>query len=243
MYHTTIDSDEVKKFSALAKEWENENGKFKILHTINPLRLKYIKERSCLHFNLDAQDFEPFKNLKVLDIGCGGGLLSCPMSKMGASVTAIDASAENIEAASLFHKDYGINFIHTSIEEFAANNNIQFDILLNFELIEHVSDPALLIKTCKTLLKPGGIMFLSTLNQTLKSFFLGIIAAEYILNWAPRGTHNYNKFMKPSNINKMLIENNLILKDMTGITYNPFTLLWRLNKEDISINYIMQIIN
>lgn len=239
MSASTIDKDEVAHFSAIAQEWWDPNGKFKPLHKFNPSRLAYIREQILFHFDLDGNKREPFKKISVLDIGCGGGLLCEPMARLGANITGADASEKNIAIAKAhaIEGDLKINYLSTTSEELAAKGK-QFDVVLNMEVIEHVSDVPLYLASCAKLLKPGGIMFISTLNRTAKSFALAIIGAEYILGWLPKGTHTYNKFLTPDEIISMLRRNDLKLKDKCGITYSPLKDKWRKSK-DMSVNYML----
>lgn len=230
----SIDDDEIAKFTAMADDWWNENGKFKPLHKFNPVRIGYVRNTICQHFKADS-----LKGLNILDIGCGGGLLSEPMARLGANVTAIDASEKNIKIASLHAKNVGldINYQNTTAENMAKKKQ-QFDVVLNMEVIEHVADIASFMQACAKLLKPGGIMFIATLNRTIKSYGLAIVGAEYILRWLPRGTHNWNKFLKPSEINEYIVENGLKLETIQGVSYNPLTDIWKLSS-DIDVNYMM----
>jgi len=195
----TINKKEIEKFSAIATEWWNPNGKFKPLHEFNPIRIKYIKDNIINNFKLNLTN-KPLKKINILDIGCGGGLLSEPMSRLGASVTGIDASKKNIEIAKLHAKinKLKINYVCASPE--TLKTKIKFDVILNMEIIEHVKDIDLFIKESSNLLKKNGLMFIATLNKTLKSYLFAIVGAEYILNWLPIGTHDWNKFVKPENI-------------------------------------------
>lgn len=232
--HLSIDENEIAKFSVMADEWWDENGKFKPLHKFNPERIKYIRDNAVSHFRIDS-----LNGLKILDIGCGGGLLSEPMARLGAEVTGIDASEKNIKIASLHAEKQGlnINYICTSAEDLAAKKK-QFDIVLNMEVIEHVADVSSFMNASCDLLKPGGLMFIATINRTLKSFAFAIVGAEYILRWLPRGTHEWDRFLKPSEIEAHLSSNGLVLRKLDGMSYNPVKDLWSLSS-DIGINYIM----
>ncbi|OUR76484.1 bifunctional 3-demethylubiquinol 3-O-methyltransferase/2-polyprenyl-6-hydroxyphenol methylase [Alphaproteobacteria bacterium 46_93_T64] len=239
----SVDPQEISNFAAMADEWWDESGKFKPLHKFNPIRIGYIRDQVTAHFNLlndgDAIPLKPFKGLRLLDIGCGGGLLSEPMARMGAEVVAADASQTNIEVASLHAQKSGVNidYRHTTAEELAAAGE-QFDVILNMEVIEHVADIEGFSEACCTMLKPGGIMFVATLNRTLKSYALAIVGAEYILRWLPRGTHNWKKFLRPSEVVGLLRRNDLNILGMTGATYNPLEDSWHLS-QDFNVNYML----
>jgi 2-polyprenyl-6-hydroxyphenyl methylase/3-demethylubiquinone-9 3-methyltransferase len=227
----SIDQSEIEKFTAMADEWWSATGKFKPLHKFNPVRVAYIKETITNHFgNMDVE---------LLDIGCGGGLLSEPMSRLGAKVTAIDAGEKNIKIASLHAKNSGLDIDYqcTSVEELAASGK-QFDVVLNMEVIEHVADVDSFIKASSSLVKPNGIMIVATLNRTLKSYALAIVGAEYILKWLPRGTHNWEKFLRPSEIASPLERSGMQLQKIQGVSYNPLHDSWKLS-DDIAVNYMM----
>ena len=234
----TINKKEIEKFSAIATEWWNPNGKFKPLHEFNPIRIKYIKDNIINNFKLNLTN-KPLKKINILDIGCGGGLLSEPMSRLGASVTGIDASKKNIEIAKLHAKinKLKINYVCASPE--TLKTKIKFDVILNMEIIEHVKDIDLFIKESSNLLKKNGLMFIATLNKTLKSYLFAIVGAEYILNWLPIGTHDWNKFVKPENIIEVCKKNNLLIKKIDGMNFNLLTNQWSLSK-DSSVNYIVK---
>jgi len=233
---STINKKEIEKFSAIAAEWWNPNGKFKPLHKFNPIRIKYIKDNIINNFKLNLTN-KPLKKINILDIGCGGGLLSEPMSRLGASVTGIDASKKNIEIAKLHAKinKLKINYVCASPE--TLKTKIKFDVILNMEIIEHVKDIDLFIKESSNLLKKNGLMFIATLNKTLKSYLFAIVGAEYILNWLPIGTHDWNKFVKPENIIEVCKKNNLLIKKIDGMKFDLLTNQWNLSK-DSSVNYI-----
>ena len=213
---TSINKKEIDKFSKIADEWWDPEGKFKPLHQFNPERIKYIRDNTVKHFKLTNKD-KPFKNLNILDIGCGGGLLSEPMKKLGAEVTGIDASGKNIEIAKLHAKksNLGIEYICTSPEKF--NTKIKFDVILNMEIIEHVENVDFFLKACAKLLKKNGIMFVATLNKTLKSYFFAIIGAEYVMRWLPIGTHEWEKFVKPEDLINFQKKNKMKLKKIDGM--------------------------
>ena len=234
---TTIDKKEIDKFSKLAKDWWNPNGKFKPLHLFNPIRIKFIKDKLIVYFNLNQNNLKPLKGLKILDVGCGGGLLCEPLSKLGAEVTGIDASSNNIKAAKKHakQKNLKIKYICCSPEKLKIKN--KFDIILNMEVIEHVSNVNLFIKGCSKLLKKKGLMFVATINKNLKSFLFGIVGAEYILKWLPIGTHDWEKFLKPEDLKIIMTNNNFIPDEIVGIKFNIISNEWNISK-DTSVNYI-----
>ena len=240
MKNNTINKKEIEKFSKIAEEWWNPNGKFKPLHKFNPIRISYIKENIIKTFKLD-QIKTPLKNIKILDIGCGGGLLSEPMHRLGAEVTAIDASEKNIEVAKLHAKknNLKINYICTSPEKLNIIN--EFDVILNMEIVEHVEDVSFFLKSCNKLLKKNGIMFVATLNKTLKSYIFAIVGAEYVLRWLPIGTHEWEKFVKPEDLISIQKENNLLVERVDGMKFNILTDQWNLSS-DKSVNYIAKFI-
>ncbi len=239
----SVDPAEIANFSAMADEWWDEGGKFKPLHKFNPIRISFIRDAVINHFSLDMSDndskLNPFKGLKLLDIGCGGGLLSEPMARMGATVTAADAAEKNIQVASLHAEKMGlnINYQHTTAEAL-ADSGAQFDVILNMEVIEHVADLEGFMAACSNMLKPGGIMFVATLNRTAKSYALAIVGAEYILRWLPRGTHNWKKFLRPSEVGRLLRHCGLEIKEMVGASYNPLRDKWHLS-DDLDVNYLI----
>ena len=234
---TTIDKIEIEKFSKLAKDWWNPNGKFKPLHLFNPARIKFIKEKLISHFSLDPVGEMPLRNLKVLDIGCGGGLLCEPLSRLGAKITGIDASKNNIEVAKLHSKEMNLNieYIHSSPENLNFKN--KFDVILNMEIVEHVSNVELFIKNCSGLIKKNGIMFVATINKNLKSYLFAILGAEYILRWLPIGTHDWNKFLSPEDLEIVVKNNNFVIDETVGMKFNLLSNKWS-RSSDISVNYI-----
>jgi 2-polyprenyl-6-hydroxyphenyl methylase/3-demethylubiquinone-9 3-methyltransferase len=236
MESNTINKLEIAKFSKIAAEWWSPNGKFKPLHKFNPIRIKYLKENIIEHFKL-KQTNSPLKGLNILDIGCGGGLLSEPITRLGAKVTAIDASKKNIQVAKFHAKknNLKINYLCSSPEK--LNLNKKFDVVLNMEIVEHVEDLNFFIKKSSNLLKKNGLMFIATLNKTFKSYVLAIIGAEYVLRWLPIGTHDWEKFVKPDNLVSLAINSNLKLKKLSGIKFNPIIDNWSLSN-DKSVNYI-----
>ncbi|WP_375676296.1 MULTISPECIES: bifunctional 2-polyprenyl-6-hydroxyphenol methylase/3-demethylubiquinol 3-O-methyltransferase UbiG [unclassified Bartonella] len=236
---TTIDQSEIDHFSRIATEWWNPQGKFRPLHQFNPTRLAYIREKICLEFNRDPSSLTPFHNLKILDIGCGGGLLSEPMARLGAMVVGVDAAQTNIEVAKTHaaQNDLSIDY-RTTTAEVLANEGEKFDIILNMEVVEHVADVNLFIAATAKMLKPQGLMFVSTLNRTWKAWWLAIVGAEYILRWLPKGTHDYKKFLKPLELKNFLSKNALTVIDEIGITYNPLNDSWNRSK-DMGVNYLL----
>ena len=236
MKTNTINKKEIEKFSRIAEEWWDPLGKFKPLHKFNPVRISYIKENIINTFKLKNSD-KPLKKLKILDIGCGGGLLSEPMCRLGAEVTGIDASEKNIQVAKLHAKknNLNINYFSKSPENFKTD--IKFDIILNMEIIEHVDDVNFFLKSCSNLLRKNGIMFVATLNKTLKSYAFAIIGAEYVLKWLPIGTHEWEKFVKPEDLINVLEDYNFKLDKLDGMKFNLFKSEWTLSS-DKSINYI-----
>ena len=234
---STVDKKEVEKFSKLARDWWNPSGKFKPLHLFNPARIKFVKEKLISHFNLNLSSDEPLKNIDLLDIGCGGGLLCEPLRRLGASVTGIDASENNIKAAKLHAKEMNlnINYIHSSPEN--LNLKKKFDVILNMEIVEHVADINLFMKNCSFLLKNNGIMFVATINKNLKSYLFAIIGAEYILRWLPIGTHDWNKFITPQELETIAKKNNFLLNELDGMKFNFLLKEWSKSK-DCSVNYI-----
>jgi 2-polyprenyl-6-hydroxyphenyl methylase/3-demethylubiquinone-9 3-methyltransferase len=234
---TTINEEEIQKFSDLADEWWDVDGKFKPLHMFNPIRIEYILDEISKHLKIN-KDKNLLNNLEILDIGCGGGLISEPMARLGGNVTAIDASAKNIKIASLHSKesDLNINYINKSPEQ--LNEKEKFDIILNLEVVEHVDNLDLYLESCGKLLKKNGLMFTATINRTLTSYVKAIIGAEYILKWLPIGTHDWNKFIKPEELEKKLINKNFSTKDIKGLEFNPIFKKWK-KSDNLSVNYII----
>lgn len=235
----SIDEDEIAQFSAIAAEWWDPNGKFRPLHKFNPTRLAFIKETLTRHFSLDSHQNAPLEGLKMLDIGCGGGLLSEPMARLGATVTGADAGEPNIKTASVHAAEQGldIDYRTTSAEALAAEG-AQFDVVLNMEVVEHVADVPAFMGACATMVKPGGLMICATLNRSIKAFGLAIVGAEYVLGWVPRGTHDWKKFLTPAELFKALEQQGLLVTQETGVTYNPLTDRWSLS-HDMDVNYMM----
>ncbi len=237
---TTIDDAEVARFSAIADEWWDTRGKFAPLHKLNPVRITYLRDQLIRHFSRDGASATPLVNLSLVDIGTGGGLIAEPMARLGANVTGIDASATNIAVADLHAKagSLAITYRATTAEQLALEG-AQFDMVFALEIIEHVANPELFYGALSQLVKPGGILILSTLNRTPKSYALGIIGAEYVLRWLPRGTHSWSKFVKPSEMAAALRRHGLVVDDITGITFSPITWSFSLNAKDLDVNYLM----
>ena len=236
MKNNTINKEEIEKFSKIAEEWWNPAGKFKPLHKFNPIRISYIKDNIIKTFNLKNQT-KPLKKVKMLDVGCGGGLLSEPMSRLGADVTGIDASEKNIQIAKLHAKKSNLNikYLCSSPENFITDT--KFDVILNMEIVEHVEDVDFFLKSCSKLLKKSGIMFVATINKTLKSYFFAIIGAEYIMRWLPIGTHQWEKFVTPKDLEDILKNYNLKLENLDGMKFNLIKDEWSVSF-DKSVNYI-----
>jgi 2-polyprenyl-6-hydroxyphenyl methylase / 3-demethylubiquinone-9 3-methyltransferase len=233
---SSVNKKEIEKFSKMAAEWWDPNGKFKPLHKFNPIRIQYIKENIIGNFKLKIKK-KPLDKINILDIGCGGGLLSEPITRLGANVTGIDASSKNINIAKLHAKKnkLKINYMCSSPERLKIKK--KFDVILNMEIVEHVEDINFFINSCSKLLKKNGLMFVATLNKTLKSYMFAIIGAEYVLRWLPIGTHDWEKFVKPETLKKILSKNNLKLEKLNGMNFNIIKDEWSLSS-DTSINYI-----
>jgi len=236
MKNNTINKEEIEKFSKIAEEWWNPAGKFKPLHKFNPIRISYIKNNIINTFDLKNQ-IKPLDKVKILDVGCGGGLLSEPMSRLGADVTGIDASEKNIQVAKLHAKKSNLNikYLCSSPENFITDT--KFDVILNMEIVEHVEDVDFFLKSCSKLLKKGGIMFVATINKTLKSYLFAIIGAEYIMRWLPIGTHQWEKFVIPKDLENILKNYNLKLENLDGMKFNLIKDEWSVSF-DKSVNYI-----
>ncbi|MCR9271033.1 MAG: bifunctional 2-polyprenyl-6-hydroxyphenol methylase/3-demethylubiquinol 3-O-methyltransferase UbiG [Henriciella sp.] len=236
----SIDPSEVAKFTAMAAEWWDPKGKFKPLHKFNPVRLGFIRDTVEAHFRLDPAAKRPFEGLRFLDIGCGGGLVSEPMARLGASVTAVDASEANIKTAMTHAEQSGlsIDFRAGTVEELIEAGEAPFDVVLNLEVVEHVADPAQFLKDCAGLVKPGGLMIVATLNRTAKAWALAIVGAEYVLGWLPKGTHEFEKFLRPDEIEAPLKAAGLQVDAPQGVSFNPLSDQWRLSG-DTKVNYMM----
>jgi len=235
----SIDDEEVAQFSAIADEWWDPNGKFRPLHQINPLRLDYIRTQALAHFQREDKP-GALKELSLLDIGCGGGLLAEPLAKQGADVTAIDASEKNIKVASLHATQSGVpvDYLHTSVEALATEGR-QFDVVLNMEVVEHVADIESFMQAACQCVKPGGLMVLATLNRTAKSFLFAIVGAEYVLRWLPRGTHDWKKFLTPAEVSHHFRNYGMQVEETKGMNMHPLNFEWSLSARDASVNYLM----
>ena len=236
---TTVDDLEIEKFQKMASEWWDPKGKFKPLHMLNPCRLDYINSQISYEFDIDLKEDLPFKNLSILDIGCGGGLLSEPMARLGANVTGADASEKNIKVAKTHLKksDLKINYINSTVEDLLSEGH-SFDVILNMEVIEHVLDTKIFLRCCNDLLKSRGLMICSTINRNLKSYLMAIVGAEYVMRWLPKGTHDWNKFIKPNELAEMLDTSGLKQVDKRGFVFNPVSWSWSLSEKDLSVNYV-----
>lgn len=236
---TTIDPHEVAKFEAMAAEWWNPEGKFKPLHMLNPCRLDYITRQIAAEFDRDLTEVLPFKELRLLDIGCGGGLLSEPMARLGANVVGADAAARNIPVAQVHAEQSGldIDYRHTTAEDLAAAGE-SFDAVLNMEVVEHVADPLSYLTACRQLLKPGGLHICSTINRNTKSFAMAIVGAEYVMRWLPKGTHEWSKFITPDELYDLMRKAGLDPVDRKGFVFNPVSWNWSLSDRDMSVNYV-----
>ena len=236
---TTVNPDEVAWFTAIADEWWDPKGKFAPLHKFNPTRLSFIKGQLCQHFGRDETLDKPLEGLKILDIGCGGGLISEPLCRLGAQMTSIDAGDKNIKTAMVHAEAGGLEIDYRCVyPEDLAKEGLSFDAVLNLEVIEHVADVDEFLKASCSLVRPGGVMIGATLNRTLKSLAMAKIGAEYILGWLPRGTHDYSKFVKPSEFSEGLRHNGMTIRQMNGMTFNPFRDSWSLS-DDLSVNYLL----
>ncbi|MEM8700979.1 MAG: bifunctional 2-polyprenyl-6-hydroxyphenol methylase/3-demethylubiquinol 3-O-methyltransferase UbiG [Pseudomonadota bacterium] len=235
----TIDESEVARFSAMADQWWDPTGKFKPLHKFNPVRLAYIKQEVCRKFGRDPKAADAFKGLRFLDIGCGGGLLSEPMARLGADVVGADPSETNIKIARLHMENSGlkIDYRAQTAEDLAAAGET-FDVILNMEVVEHVADVPLFLQATGSMVRPGGMMFIATINRTLKAYALAIVGAEYVLRWLPKGTHSYEKLVKPQEIEGPLNSEGLMITDRSGVSYNPLTDAW-VKSRDMDVNYMM----
>ena len=236
---TTVDPSEVAKFEAMAAEWWDPNGKFKPLHMLNPCRLDYISNQIAAEFERDLTKPLPFQGLRILDIGCGGGLLSEPMARLGAEVVGADAAPRNIPVAALHAEQMGltIDYRHTTAEAMAAAAE-QFDVILNMEVVEHVSNPLAYLTACQQLLKVGGLMICSTLNRNPKSFVMAIIGAEWVMRWLPKGTHDWQKFITPDELYVLIRNAGLHPVDRKGMVFNPVSWSWSLSDQDLGCNYV-----
>ncbi|GAB4517906.1 MAG: bifunctional 2-polyprenyl-6-hydroxyphenol methylase/3-demethylubiquinol 3-O-methyltransferase UbiG [Amphiplicatus sp.] len=237
---SSVDPAEVEKFSQMAAEWWDPFGKFRPLHKFNPVRLGYIRDGACAHFRRDRRARRPLEGLRLLDVGCGGGLVCEPMRRLGAAVVGIDAAPANIEVAKLHAAEAGldIDYRAATLETLLEAGEPPFDIVLNLEVVEHVADPAAFLKDSAALVKPGGLMIVATINRTLKAFALAKIGAEYILRWLPRGTHDPRKFLRPEEVKAPLAEAGMTVTATAGVSYQPLLDLWRIT-EDTDVNYMV----
>jgi len=236
---TTIDEAEVERFSAMAAEWWNPSGKFRPLHKFNPVRLAYIRDQVAARFGRDPNAAWPFEGLRFLDIGCGGGLLCEPMARLGATVVGVDPSETNVEVARLHAAESRVTIDYrASTAEDLADAGEKFDVVLNMEVVEHVADVGLFVARCAEMVKPGGLMFVATINRTMKAWGLAIVGAEYVLGWLPKGTHQYEKLVRPEELDKALTDAGMTIADRTGVTYNPFADRWQRSK-DMDVNYML----
>jgi 2-polyprenyl-6-hydroxyphenyl methylase / 3-demethylubiquinone-9 3-methyltransferase len=237
---TTIDPAEIEKFSAIADEWWDPFGKFKPLHKFNPVRLAYIRDSVCMHFGRDRRAKKPLEGLRLLDIGCGGGLVAEPMRRLGAQVIAIDAAERNIKTAMTHAEPLGldIDYRNTTVEALIESQEPLFDIVLNLEVVEHVADVNHFLETAAALVNPDGMMILATINRTLKALALAKIGAEYVLRWLPAGTHDPRKFVKPEEVKAALSRAGLTVTAQTGVSYNPLMDIWRIS-DDTDVNYML----
>ncbi len=244
MQTTTVDPSEIAKFEAMAAEWWDPNGKFKPLHMLNPCRLDYITTQIAGEFDRDLGSTKPFEGMDILDIGCGGGLLSEPMARLGARVVGVDAAAGNIPVAHTHaqQSNLDIDYRHTTAEALATSG-ARFDVVLNMEVVEHVADPLAYLTACKTLLKPGGLHICSTINRNPKSFAMAIVGAEFVMRWLPKGTHEWNKFITPDELFELMRQAGLEPVDRKGFQFNPITWNWRLSDKDLSVNYVTASLN
>ncbi len=237
---SSIDKDEVARFSAMAADWWNPTGKFAPLHKFNPTRLGYIRDTAAAHFGRDATAATPFEGLRLLDIGCGGGLLAEPMTRMGFDVVGADASEQNIKTAAVHAQEQGLEIDYRATTAEALHEaGEKFDIVLNMEVVEHVASPRRFLRDCAQMVKPGGLMVCATLNRTPRSLLMAKIGAEYVLRWLPTGTHTWSKFITPPELERMLIAAGLDVTEQMGVTYNPLKDSFALNPRDVAVNYMM----
>ena len=237
---STVDPAEIERFARIANEWWDPRGKFAPLHRLNPVRLGFIRDRAAAHWQRDPLSGTPLHGLSVLDIGCGGGLICEPMARLGATVTGIDAAERNVTVARLHAagQELAIDY-RESTAEAMASGGAQFDIVLALEIVEHVSDVDLFLQSCGRLTRPGGLVFLSTLNRTAKAWALAIAGAEYALRWLPRGTHDWRKFLKPSEVVRGLRRAGVEPQEIAGVVYSPLSRTWSLNRNDLDVNYML----
>ncbi len=235
----TVDDAELAKFAAIAEEWWDPDGKFRPLHKFNPIRLELLRDRIADHFGRDPKAARPLEGISVVDVGCGGGLLAEPMARLGATVTGVDATERNIEVARIHAEQMGltIDYRFATAGDLAAEQRV-FDVVLNMEVIEHVADRDAFLDDCAQLVRPGGLMFLATLNRTPKSYLFAIVGAEYVMRWLPRGTHEWRRFVRPSELAAPLRQSGMSMTDVTGVVFNPIKDQWSLSSRDLDVNYI-----
>lgn len=235
---TTVDDREIADFAAMADDWWDPDGPFAPLHRLNPVRLRYIRDKVTRHFDLDDTAIRALAGLRVADVGCGGGLLSEPLARLGAQVTAIDAGAETVAAAAAHAGTVGLDIDYRCMTaEALAQAGETFDVVVSMEVLEHVADPQLFLRSCAQLLRPGGVMLLATLNRTVKSYAFAIVGAEYVLRWLPQGTHHWDKFIRPAELARYLRRAGLSLEDLTGVTFHPLDGSWQPSR-DVDVNYM-----
>lgn len=241
-YQSSIDPAEVAKFQAMARDWWDPEGKFKPLHMLNPTRLDYVVGQIAAEFGLDLKGEKPFAGLRVLDIGCGGGLMSEPLARLGAQVTGADAAPGNIAVAQLHAEEQGleIDYLNVTAETLLAEGRV-FDVVIALEIVEHVADPAAFVQMCHDLLRPGGLGVISTLNRTAKSFGAAIIGAEWVMRWLPKGTHDWRRFITPDELADIALNAGLAPVDRRGMVFNPFGWSWSLSPRDLSVNYALTV--
>ena len=235
----TIDAKEIARFGALAHEWWNPRGKFRAMHSFNDTRREFIINYISQSLGQSKQPALPLTGLRILDVGCGGGLISEPLALLGAHVVGVDATARNIEIAKHHALETGavVDYRHGTANSVLNNNEI-FDVVLNLEVVEHVLEPSSLMKDCACLVRPGGLLIVATLNRTIRAFVLAILGAEYVLRWLPRGTHHWRRFLKPAEISEMLLNNGLTIRDVKGVTFHPLTREWKMSA-DTAVNYLL----
>lgn len=239
MTDTTINPDEIAKFAAMADEWWDPKGKFKPLHKFNPVRLGYVRDKVISHFGKDSTVRRPLEGVRILDIGCGGGLLSEPLARLGATMVGIDAGEKNVRIAQLHAKQSGLEIDYRAVTAEALDaSGERFDVVLNMEVVEHVDNVPLYMKSCANLVKSGGLMFTATINRTPRAYALAIVGAEYVLGWLPRGTHDFSKFLTPDEISALCARNGLKIIDKTGVVFHPLADEWRPSR-DLGVNYMV----
>ena len=238
-HKSTIDPEEIAKFEAMASEWWNSEGIFKPLHMLNPCRLDYITSQISAEFDRELSDKQPFSGLRILDIGCGGGLLSEPMARLGGNVVGADAVERNIHIAKIHAERSGlkIDYRHATAEVLAASSE-KFDVILNMEVIEHTADPLTFLEACRQMLNLGGLHICSTINRNTKSFIMAIVGAEYVMKWLPKGTHDWNKFITPEELSGLLQQAGMTCVDQKGFVFNPLAWSWSISYRDLSVNYV-----